>query len=443
MYQENACWLFFQFNFTIQQCYPAPCFWNCLLLIVGRPVLSDVTRNTVHNYYHNLHHVPRYGDMYQNHYQNTVYSVDQKQEVSAALNLNSRPMIYVPQYCNQPYRLPCDPPCSQPYNMSSNQQYNRPCNLPGRLPSNHQPYHLLRDAPSRLPSLHHSGTTNIRVSGHNFNQRPASDPDRHLSSASLWKSFSDSALDIYGNGYGTEGPYHTGINENTLVNLSPVNKLCQSRSDHTINLGPPHDFSSIRSGPLSGDEQQLISRLLQLFEPCIVSQLVRSPDFPANGWAMLRSRELAPHASYGQCNINQSGPYLPKHTPIWPPGPTYTVNTRTAQIQERVALNTNLWSDGQPSWRPFQVADQGRVNNLRRPYECPFNIRKTEYPHPESYFEQTFPTSVSGRNWYSKPKYEPDFMNTDVQPLQTYLNPTGTRVPDRCGIPFKSMAQRR
>ncbi len=409
-----------------------------MLLIPGRPVLSDVTRNTVHNYYHNLHHVPRYGDMYQNHYQNTVYSADQKQEVSAALNLNSRPVIYIPQYCNQPYRLPCYQPC----NMPNSQQYNRPCELPGRLPSN-LPYHLLRDESCRLPNLHHSGTTNIRVSGHNITHRPASDPASQLSSASLWKSFSDSALDIYSTGYGDKGQHYSVVGESTPANPSRLNNYCQSRSDHTIQLGPPQDFASIRSGPLSGDEQQLISRLLQLFGPCIVSQLLRSPDFPANGWAMLRSRELAPHASYGQCNINQSGPYKPKHNPIWPPGPTYTINTRTAQIQERVALNTNLWSDAQPSRQPFQVADQGRVNNLRRPYECTFNIRKAEYPHPESYFEQTFPTSVSQRNWYSKPKYEPDFVNADVQPLQNYLHPSGNRIPDRCGIPFKSMAQRR
>ena len=254
------------------------------------------------------------------------------------------------------------------------------------------------------------------------------------------KSKSDSTINCFmdrSQGYiGTVASKYLGHFPSTTVS-STVNNVQMK------NIKASKSSSqSTRASSKDLEMQQLISKILDLYGPCVLDQLMQSPEFPNNAYAMLQNRgmpqstEDIPHVS--EFPRQSLGPRA-----VWPPGPTYTINTKTMQIQERGQLNTNLWSDDASHQTATGFGHLDKVNTLRRPFECAFNIRTVNCSLPRSYYNEANATNRINKYKLTQPRFEPDSMETNVSPLQSYLHPTGNRVTDRLGLPYKAMAQRR
>ena len=355
-------------------------------------MLSEVTRETLTNYYHHLHGVPRHQDIYPNHYRQPP--PDRWNPHQQAPPVYSQAHPYIPQYCGKPYRLPQRSPSTTDLLCSSGQcRQVTPIAFNGKV----------------CKSKSDSAINCFMDTSKGYIETVASKYSGHLLSATA----------------------SSAVN-NDNVQLTDARAAISSKSS-LQNTG-----ASLRDLEM----QQLISRILDMYGPCVLDQLMQRPEFPNNAYAMLQHRGVPqstddiPHVSNF---VRQSfGP-----RPVWPPGPTYTINTKTMQIQERGQLNTNLWSDDPSQQTATGFGHLDKVNTLRRPFECAFNIRKANCLPPQSYYNEANASNRINQYKLTQPRFEPDSMETNISPLQNYLHPTGNRVTDRLGLPYKAMAQRR
>ena len=231
------------------------------------------------------------------------------------------------------------------------------------------------------------------------------------------------------------------------MNLSPRGNNASANGQQAAGVAISTRLTSHDNDPSirSPELQRLINKILALYGPQILDELMQSPRFPNNAYLILGETEMLQSTPVTEEPIPapQARSTSQRHQPVWPPGPTYTLNTKTMQIQERRQINTNLWSDNpfNQTLNTFGHAD--KVNNLRRPFECTFNIRKAKCPLPQSYYDQESASNRLNQYKLTQPRFEPDSTETEISPLQNYLHPTGNRVTDRIGLPFKAMAQRR
>ena len=361
------------------------------LYFTGRNVLSNVTRDTLPNYYHHLHGVPRHNNVYPNYYQQPP--PDYWNPNQQAPPVYSRPRQFLPIYGDKPYALPQHSP------STTDLLYTSQCRMPASSDYNNTVCRSKSD--SALNCMADASSVHVQT---------------------VANEYCNPYLSATVSSTNSNGHYGNRISETTLHRLVKHHQ---------------------RINGWSREIQELIAKLLEFYGPYVVDELMQSPEFPNNALAMVSSGETPRYEedSHTVPRVRR-GPSIPmtSRQPIWPPGPTYTVNTKTMQIQERGQLNTNLWSDG-PEQPTSTNCD--KVDNLRRPYECTFNTRKSAHLPPISYYDETTATNRVNQYKLTQPRYEPDCMDTHITPLQSYLHPTGNRVSDRLGTPYKSMAQRR
>ncbi len=178
-------------------------------------------------------------------------------------------------------------------------------------------------------------------------------------------------------------------------------------------------ISAASSSCPNPQEREAIDRLVQIHGSFIVDQLKSCPDYPRNSLELLQSTlcDRPPGTS---------------RNPVWPPGAHHTINTKTMQIRDRGQIHPNLWSTNRLEGQTREHETAGST------FLAP---RNASYVPFASYYEQTNPTNRSTQFKLTQPRFEPD--DTEEPPLRSRLQPTGDRVVDGLGLPFKTHAQRR